>query len=68
MNSYQKRQALKNMLLMEAEALAEKRAKEYTQEDYNALLKPKPVLRLAANNGVLVDESRSASKKIGRYV
>jgi len=54
MDSYQKRQALKNMLLMQAEALAEKRAKEYLQQDYNVLLKPKPVLKLAANNGVLL--------------
>jgi hypothetical protein len=54
MTNKQKREALKEMLLFQAELNAENQAKEYKQDDINTLLTSKPHIKLVYSNGVKV--------------
>lgn len=53
MTTYEKRQNLKRLLLMEAEAKAHQ---SYKQKDIDILLNEKPRIYLAAKDGVLINE------------
>jgi len=52
--TWDKAAALKNQLILEGEAKADKRQQEYEQKDVNILMNDKPSIRLVTYNGVRV--------------